>query len=67
MSTLWEAENRDGYQTVHSPDKKTVLFLFDKRFARALTHILNSTPIHKLQRSEEEMDQRGVPRATVRS
>ena len=62
MSTLREATSREGYCTVHSPDKKTVLFCFDKRIARMLTRVLNSTPHHKLDATDEEMDMRGVPR-----
>jgi hypothetical protein len=59
---MWEATNREGYCTVHSPDKQTVLFCFNKTFARRLARILNSTSMHKFQDSEEEMDMRGVPR-----
>ena len=62
MNLLWEATARDRYCTVHSPDKRTVLFGFDPRFARALAHILNSTSYHKLLATDEEMDLRGVPR-----
>lgn len=67
MSQLWEATQREkqGYCMVHSPDKKTVLFCFDSRFARVLAHVINSTSSHKLEATNEEMDLRGVPQCLL--
>lgn len=64
MSNLWEVFREVGELYIESPDKDTrvhVVNTNDVRFARALCHLLNRTPIHDLKRTMEEMDQRGVP------
>ena len=69
--TLWHRENIGGNFFVVSPDGRTHLQIFHRadtgwiapsRIERALCHILNSTPAHKLEMSEEEMDRRGLPK-----
>ena len=56
----------DGKNVVHtrefdSVDYPRVYVKNDARFARALCHVLNSTAMHKLNATHEEMDLRGVP------
>lgn len=62
MNLLWTQNGN----SIHDPDGEIeVIVLGDKdnkSFTRALCHVLNSTPDHKLSRDHEEMDMRGVPR-----
>ena len=49
---------REFYDSVDYP---RVYVENDARFARALCRVLNSTAMHKLNATHEEMDLRGVP------
>ena len=55
----------DGKNVVHCCaqvcDYPRVYVENDARFARALCRVLNSTAMHKLNATHEEMDLRGVP------
>ena len=56
----------DGKNVVHARefydfDYPRVYVENDARFARALCRVLNSTAMHKLNATHEEMDRRGVP------
>jgi hypothetical protein len=61
--TLWTALPGKGGTLLMSPKQEPKVWVHsDPRFARALCHVLNSTPTEKLMRTDEEMDLRGVPR-----
>ena len=64
MSRLWTVYSEPDYLWIKDPDSDTRVVIdnpLNISFARALCHVLNSTPLHKLRRTIEEMDQRGVP------
>jgi hypothetical protein len=58
----------DGKNVVHarefydSVDYPRVYVENDARFARALCHVLNSTAIHKINATHEDMNLKGIPR-----
>jgi hypothetical protein len=64
LSELWTVHSERDVLYIQDPHSETRVYINDPtniRFARALCHVLNSTPIHKLHRTMEEMTSRGIP------
>jgi hypothetical protein len=63
---LWTVEQpaHEGFIYIVDPegDYRVRVLRGDKRFARALCYILNSTPTHKITATDADMDLRGVPK-----
>ena len=69
--TLKEAQMSNGTEpflwtqnenVISNPSGEAKVLVTDRRLARVICHLINSSPCWKLESTDENMDFRGIPR-----
>jgi hypothetical protein len=58
MNILWTQNGN----VISNPSGEAKVLVTDRRLARVICHLINSSPCWKLESTDENMDFRGIPR-----